>query len=179
MKITNSEFILLIIISENEYISGYKINVLIEKHGYREWAGIGSTSIYKGLKKLENIKFINCTLNVNKSDKGPIGKQYTLTETGLKKLREELKFGLSETREHNPRFKIALSGVDLLKQTEICKWLKKRVSFLEDEHQRLNKKKELKENKIFKVQMLFEHSLKAINNESKFTKYLINQYAVR
>jgi DNA-binding PadR family transcriptional regulator len=176
MNITNSEFILLILISENEEISGYKINILIEKYGYREWAGIGSTSIYKGLKKLESNGFVESSLDITKTTKGPIGKKYIVTKSGQKKLQEELKSGLSKTREHNPRFKIAFSGIDLLQYDQICKLLKKRILFLNSEYKRLDRKKELVEHNILKVRMLFEHSLQAIKSESKFTSYLIKQY---
>jgi len=176
MHLTNSEFILSILITENKEISGYKINTLIEKRGYREWAGIGATSIYKGLKKLEKIGYIEGSLDINKTTKGPIGKKYTITKSGEQQLSKELKSGLSETREHDQRFKIAFSGIDFLDKHEIVELLKKRVVFLESEFQRINDRKKLAEHNIFKVQMLFEHSLQAIKSESKFTTYLIKQY---
>jgi len=176
MDITNSEFFLLILIRENREISGYKINVLIEERGHREWAGIGSTSIYKGLKKLEINGFVRSGLDIHKTTKGPVGKKYLITATGQKQLIKELKSGLSETREHNPRFKIALSGIDLLENSQTVDLLEKRVSFLNSEYQRLNTKKGLMEHKVFKVQMMFDHSLEAIKSERKFTTNLIKQY---
>ncbi|MCK5052076.1 MAG: helix-turn-helix transcriptional regulator [Candidatus Cloacimonetes bacterium] len=176
MNITNSELILSILICENKEISGYKINSLIEKYGYREWAGIGPTSIYKGLKKLKKIGYIESRFDLNKTTKGPVGKIYIITKSGKTQLLEELRSGLSETREHNQRFKIAFSGIDLLEKTEICELLEKRVLFLNSEFKRINTKKKLIEHKILKVQMLFEHSLWAIKSEIKFTTYLIKQY---
>ncbi len=178
METSNSEFILLILINEHEQISGYQINTLIKNHGYREWAGIGATSIYKGLKKLEQNQLVESTLDVHKTTKGPVGRQFTLTDGGRKQLRFELKSGLSETREHNPRFKIALSGSDILRKSVVCNWLGKRVSFLQSEIERLESKKGWMEHQVLKVQMMFEHSLWAIQNEVQFTEYLIKQFQV-
>jgi DNA-binding PadR family transcriptional regulator len=179
MNITNSEFILMILIIENKEISGYKMNILIEERGYREWAGIGSTSIYKGLKRLENLGFICSSLDVHKTTKGPIGKKYKITRFGKKQLSEELKSGLSGTKGQNQRFKIALSGIDLLENSVVPDLLENRVLFLNSEYKRLSKMKKLTKHEPLKVQMLFEHSLRAIRSESKFTVYLAEQYKRR
>ena len=176
MILTNTEFILSLLINENSKISGYKINKLIEERGYREWAGIGTTSIYKGLKKLEKIRCIKSQMDIKKKSKGPVGKLFTQTDLGKTYLLEELRSGLSETREHDPRFKIAISGIELLKQTEVYELLGKKLLFLKAELTRLNNKKQLIKHAPFKVQMLFEHSLRAIKNEKNFTNYLIKQY---
>ncbi|MCK4979968.1 MAG: hypothetical protein KAS62_06210, partial [Candidatus Delongbacteria bacterium] len=115
-------------------------------------------------------------LDIEKNTKGPIGKNYLVTTLGKKKLLDEIKLGLSEIREYDPRFKIALSGIYLLKKIEVCKLLNKRILFLKNESKRINTKKELTEHNNFIAQMLFEHSLQAINSEIKFTIYLIKKY---
>jgi DNA-binding PadR family transcriptional regulator len=53
MQLTNVEIALLQLIREKKLVSGYEIDALIEERGYRNWAGIGKTSIYNTLKKLK------------------------------------------------------------------------------------------------------------------------------
>lgn len=57
-KINNVELTLLEIIREKSNTSGYEIRKIIEERGYREWANIGKTSIYVGIKKLKEKSLI-------------------------------------------------------------------------------------------------------------------------
>lgn len=49
-QLSNVEMVLLQIIAELNQMSGYEINKRIEQRGYREWAKIGTTSIYVGFQ---------------------------------------------------------------------------------------------------------------------------------
>ena len=51
-QLPTAEAVLMLIVKEHGPISGYSTQRLVDEAGYREWAGIGSTSIYSGLKKL-------------------------------------------------------------------------------------------------------------------------------
>ena len=53
MVLTNVETALLQLIGEKKLVSGYELNALIEERGYRNWVGIGKTSIYNTLLKLK------------------------------------------------------------------------------------------------------------------------------
>jgi len=173
MKLSNTELILLIQINEHKEISGYQLNLIIEKYGYREWAGIGTTSIYVGLKNIEIKSLARSELDFKKTTKGPVGKLYTLTKSGKEKLKKELYLGLSETREHDKRFKIAVSGMDYLQNQEILDLLSKRMQFLEKEFKRLTKIFENQQSEmIFKAEVLFSHTFTSIKNEINFTKQL-------
>ena len=123
MKLSNTELILLILINEHRVISGYRVNSLIEKYGYRQWAGIGTTSIYVGLKNLEKKGLTESTMDYEKITKGPVGKIFSINKSGKQCLLQELRKGLSKTREHDTRFKIAISGMDFLKKGEIIVWV--------------------------------------------------------
>jgi len=173
MTLSNTELILLILINEHEEISGYKLNSIIEKYGYREWAGVGTTSIYVGLKNIEKKSLAKSKLDLNKTTKGPVGKLYSITKSGEEILKNEISSGLSQTREYDKRFKIAISGMDYLKNQEISDLLSKRIQFLENEFTRLTKVFEKQKSEIvFKAEVLFSHTFASIRNEINFTKQL-------
>ena len=173
MKLSNTELILLIQINEHNEISGYQLNSNIKKYGYREWAGIGTTSIYVGLKNIERKSLAKSELDLKKTTKGPVGKLYTITKSGKEKLKNEISLGLSETREHDKRFKIAVSGMDHLQNHEIHDLLLKRIQFLENEFTRLTKIFENQQSEmVFKAEVLFSHTFSSIKNEINFTKQL-------
>ena len=139
-----------------------------------EWAGIGTTSIYTGLKNLEKKGLVKSRMDLLKTTKGPVGKLYSLKDSGNKILKEELHKGLSGTREHDKRFKIAVSGMDCLQKQEICDLLAMRIQFLKNEFKRLSKTyKDQQAEMVFKAEVLFDHSLEAIKNEINFTNQLI------
>jgi len=173
MKLSNTELILLILINDYNEISGYQLNSNIKKYGYREWAGIGTTSIYVGLKNIKKKGFATSELDLKKSTKGPVGKLYTITQSGIETLKQEISSGLSETREHDNRFKIAISGMDFLQKIEILDLLSKRIQFLEKEYTRVkNIFESQKSEMIFKAEVLFTHTFSSIKNEINFTQQL-------
>lgn len=173
MKLSNTELILLILINDHEEISGYQLNSIIEKYGYREWAGVGTTSIYVGLKNIEKKSLAKSKLDYHKTTKGPVGKLYSITKSGKEMLKNEISSGLSETREHDKRFKIAISGMDYLKNQEIHDLLSERIQFLENELTRLTRVFEIQKSEmVFKAEILFSHTFASIRNEINFTKQL-------
>jgi len=173
MKLSNTELILLILINEHEEISGYQLNAIIEKYGYREWAGVGTTSIYVGLKNIERKSLAKSELDLKKTTKGPVGKLYSITKSGKDLLKTEISSGLSQTREHDKRFKIAISGMNYLENQEINDLLLKRIQFLENEFTRLTKVfKKQKSEMVFKAEVLFSHTFASIKNEINFTRQL-------
>ncbi len=179
MKISNTELILLILINEHKEISGYQLNSVIEKYGYREWAGVGTTSIYAGLKNIEKKGLARGKLDYKKTTKGPVGRLYSVTNSGKEILKAEISSGLSETRENDKRFKIAVSGMDFLKNQEIYDLLSERIRFLENEFARLAKKFESqKPEMVFKAEILFNHSFSSIRNEINFTKQLAEKIKI-
>ncbi|MEZ4811955.1 MAG: hypothetical protein R2883_00420 [Caldisericia bacterium] len=68
------------------------------------------------------------------------GNVFTLTKIGEEALSEMVKEGLSKTRENNPLFNLALSGLDILSKDEVIACLSKRIKFLESEAERLRGK---------------------------------------
>jgi DNA-binding PadR family transcriptional regulator len=174
--LSNVEFALLQLISENGELSGYSISRLIEERGYREWADIGDTSIYTGLEKLNKNEFVRFYVDTDKQGKGPLPKKFNLTHKGKKILKEEVVEALSVTRERDRRFDIALAAIREIAPAEAIQALEKRKLFLSTEMQRINTKFIQQDGQALPkhVQILFKHPLILIKAELKFMDEIID-----
>ena len=128
---TAPEMALLTILSEGASLSGYDINKIIDERGFREWAGIGSTSIYSGLKKLEKKNFIKLIIDSKKSGKGPLPNKFKITKQGMANLKTEIKLILSSEARKDSKFDIALASIIILDIKEIDQALNERKEKLE------------------------------------------------
>lgn len=174
-KISNVEFALLQLIAESSNISGYEINKLVEERGYREWADIGTTSIYVGLDKLSKKELVESQIDTNKTGKGPLPKRFTLTQKGKNVLRDTIIESLSLTRERDHRFDLAVAAIPFISSQEAVDALNRRKSFLLSEQKRLEGKFHSQGGyKLpFFVRALFAHPLALIDAEIKFTNQLV------
>ena len=176
-KLSNIEFVLAQIIWELEAASGYRINKVIIERQYRNWADIGTTSIYTGLERLSRKRFIDSKFMDKKSGRGPVPKLFKLTPLGKKILKEEVVKSLNFSRERDRRFELALAASPILKADEFRKALLSRIDQLKESYKEIEKKfKEDGGNKLpMHVKALFEHSFFLISNEIDFTGKLIGQ----
>jgi DNA-binding PadR family transcriptional regulator len=176
-RISNVEFILLSLIHENGKISGYGLNTLIEERGYREWADIGTTSIYTGLKKLKQKGYVTSATDRYKKGKGPKGVNYTITPSALSLLKAEVKQGLSTARERGGRFMLAISALPILSSKEVIEALVQRTAYLRQESERVHQKYEQQKAYLpLHAELLFRYSFAAIKNEIAFTEEMIEYY---
>jgi DNA-binding PadR family transcriptional regulator len=136
--LSNVEFALLQLISEDGELSGYMISRLVEERGYREWADIGDTSIYTGLEKLNKKGLVRFYVDTDKQGKGPLPKKFNLTDKGREIFKGEVLEALSATRERDRRFDIALAAIHHIDTGEALQALEKRKSFLLAERQRID-----------------------------------------
>jgi DNA-binding PadR family transcriptional regulator len=136
-EISNAEYMLCALIREGGKASGYRLNTVIRERGYREWADIGMTSIYGGLKKLECKGLISGQRVRRKTTQGPAAVEYGLTVEGARLLKEETEKGLSGTRERDRRFDLALSAIDVVSRDKSRALIGKRKAFLESEYERM------------------------------------------
>ncbi|MCH5585572.1 PadR family transcriptional regulator [Shimazuella sp. AN120528] len=175
--ISNVEFMLLQMIEECHEASGYDIKKLVEQRGYREWANIGTTSIYTGLKKLSDKGWIASEESDEKSGKGPIPTRYTLTKAGMTKLRNEILDSLSSTRERDNRFDLGLAALPVIGKDKAIVALQKRLVFLREALKKIRQKYKLQGDVQLplNVRALFLHSISMINNEEQFVFSLINE----
>jgi DNA-binding PadR family transcriptional regulator len=171
--LSNAEYLLLALLREREATSGYALNAMISERGYREWADVGMTSVYVGLKKLATKGLVHGRLATDKTTQGPAAKEFSLTEKGRDLLLEETAKGLSETRERDRRFDLALSSADVLTSEAALESIQKRTTFLESEQKRISDLISGQEQLIsFTGALIFKHTLHLIRSEIGFLKDL-------
>jgi DNA-binding PadR family transcriptional regulator len=175
--ISNVEFMLLQMIAECGQASGYDIKKLVDERGYRQWANIGTTSIYVGLKKLSDKGWIVSEESTEKFGKGPSPNRFALTEAGMVKLQNEIYDSLSSTRERDNRFDLGLAAMPLIEKENAMAALRKRLVFLQEVSTKINQKYELQGGVQLPlhVRSLFLHSLKLIDSEREFVCHLLKE----
>lgn len=175
--LSNVEFMLLQMIKECGQASGYDLKKLVDQRGYREWANIGTTSIYAGLKKLNDKGWIITVKLDEKSGKGPMPNCFTLTEAGNTKLKQEILDSLSSARERDRRFDLGLSALAFVKKEEAVDALRNRLDFLLETSQKIEQKYESQGGVQLplNVRALFLHSVGMIEHERTFVSNLIRE----
>lgn len=175
--LSNVEFMLLQMIAECRQASGYDIKKLVDRRGYREWANIGTTSIYLGLKKLNDKGWIASEKSDGKSGKGPMPYRFALTEAGMAALRNEILDSLSSSRERDNRFDLGLVALPFVGKDEAVEALRKRLDFLQQTSIQIRKKYESQGGVRLplNVRALFLHPISLIESEQAFVASLINE----
>jgi DNA-binding PadR family transcriptional regulator len=175
-ELSNVEIALLQIITENKEISGYEINQLLIERGYRQWAGIGTTSIYVGLKKLEKKGLLNSFVDTKKQGKGPLPKKFKVNSKGTVRFKDEIKNILIYSREKE-RFDLGIGSFPVLENSEVIECLIKRKKFLEDTLRIVfDKYNSQGGNKLpLQARALFQHSFVTIKEDIKFIDFLTNE----
>jgi len=176
-QLSNVEFMLLQLIAECNQASGYDINKLIDQRGYREWANIGTTSVYAGLKKLNHKGLIESEDSGEKSGKGPMPIRFVLTEAGMAMLRNEIISGLSSSRERDNRFDLGLAALPFIDKDEAIEALRKRQVVLGEALQNIRQKYESQGSIRLPlyVRALFLHPMSLIESEQAFVAKIINE----
>ncbi len=173
-KISNVEFILLALLHEQQKATGYHLNTLVNERSYREWADIGTTSIYTGLKKLKQKGYVTSAADRYKTGRGPKGVKYALTEEGLSILKHETEQGLSKARERGGRFILALSALPVLDVGKAKTAFAERITFLRQEYARVHAKYEQQQaDMVFHADLLFQYSFENLKHEITVTEHLL------
>lgn len=156
-KVADAELVLLLLIAENPEINGYKLKQLVDNRGMREWAGVGMSSIYMIVKKLEQKGLIRSKIDEFKTTKGPRGKLFSISEVGQEVLLSEIELALSSASESSQRFMIALSGIRQVGYENALILLKKRKDHLLLEAARISKSN-LQQNALpIEAELIFEY----------------------
>jgi DNA-binding PadR family transcriptional regulator len=168
------EFLLLSLIREQQKLTGYHLNTLVDERGYREWADIGTTSIYTGLKKLKEKGYVTSATDRYKTGRGPKGVKYALTESGLSVLKSETEQGLAKARERGGRFMLALSALPVLKTEVALTALEQRIDYLQKESARIQAIYERQQAAMhFYADLLFRYTFENIRNEVTVTENIL------
>lgn len=175
-RIANVEVALLEIIKEKNETSGYEVRRIIEERGYKEWANIGKTSIYVGIKKLEKKGLITVNSLQKKKGKGPLPNKINLTKLGEKVVVEEIKKALL-SQKNLPLYYLGIAGIRLINKDSALEILKRREIS--------NLKIIEKINEIFKgkggdslpleAKALFEHPISLIKSDNQFLMKFIKE----
>ncbi|CUH97227.1 hypothetical protein P22_3354 [Propionispora sp. 2/2-37] len=175
MELTNAEFVLLQIVCDRTTVSGYEINQLIKDCGYRDWAELGTTSIYVGLNKLGKKKLVNSYIDTDKQGRGPVPRKFEITAEGRAVLQQETIEALSSTRERDFRFDLALAAIPFVDKDAVVAALQQRISLLtEVANDYWHKLEALKKRRVpVNLQALYQHPLVLIKNEIEFMDNLI------
>lgn len=176
-SLSNAELMLLQIIEEYKEISGYDLNKVVEKKALRDWAEIGTTSIYVSLKKLEKKEFVSYFIDKTKTGKGPPPRKYSVSAKGKKVLTNEILKALSTAAERDKRFDLAFNGISFLPRVVVILALEKRIEYLA----------ELSENLQFQFddfggesmplheKAIYEHRFLSIGAEIEFMQSMLVQ----
>lgn len=172
----NNGFMLLAVIAETGPVSGYKLNQIMERRGYRAWADIGSTSIYVNLKKLSSEGLIEGVASGSKNTKGPESILYRCLDSGKAMLVRLILESLQTTREHDRRFDLALSVIQLAPKSQVLDALNQRVAMLSRHKQRIQDLRQSQSDELsYQGNLLFERTLYFLENEREYTVRLIRQ----
>ncbi|OHD57091.1 MAG: hypothetical protein A2Y33_09200 [Spirochaetes bacterium GWF1_51_8] len=176
-QISNAEFALMEIILEKGEISGYDIDTLIEERGFRSWADIGTTSIYMGLDKLKKRGFAGGRLDLEKKGRGPLPRLYSLTDTGIRALRDAVYAALSSPGSRHSRFDLALAGIPILSKPEQIEALGRRRDGLNTVLISVERTYHAQggEHLPLPARLLFEHSFSQLRNELDFIEKAITE----
>ncbi|RAR43910.1 PadR family transcriptional regulator [Paenibacillus sp. MDMC362] len=177
VNLSNVEFMLLQILAELDQASGYDINKLIDQRGYRQWAHIGTTSVYTGLKKLNGKGMIMSEHSGEKSGKGPMPTRFVITDNGTAALKDEVLSSLSTTRERDQRFDLALAALPFIEKDEAIEALRKRLDLLSEALMNIKQTYESQGGARLPlhVRSLFQHPLNLIESEHAFVMSLIHE----
>lgn len=170
-KITNVEMALLEIIKEKSKTSGYEVRKIIEERGYKEWANIGKTSIYIGIKKLKKKGFITIKTMKKKEGKGPLPNKINLTKLGEKVLVEEIKKALL-SQKNLPLYYLGIAGIGLIKKDIALELLKRREIINQKIIEEIKRifKKQGGDRLSLEAKALFEHPILLIRADTDFIK---------
>lgn len=169
----NKEIALLGLLTEGPKY-GYQLENDIEARGMREWTEIGFSSIYYLLNKSEARGWVVSTLG--ESSKGPVRKLYALTESGWGQLRQEVARLLSAPRPNTGEFDLGLAFMSILPPAQVTQALRQYQQNLEaglahvDQRWAQSGKSHLPDH----VEILFSHSLHAIQSELDWVANLLN-----
>lgn len=176
--ISNVQFLLLSLLQMEGSLTGYEINKLLKKRGYREWANIGNTSVYNGLSALQKKNWIELRLAQKSSGKGPAPNVATLLPEGEKILKKHCLSVLESLSPPAGSFELAVTCIGFLDSQDATAALKKRAEQLRNQINRVKSQKyEPQGGKKLPLsaRLLFEYSFLKMQTQADFCERAANQ----
>jgi DNA-binding PadR family transcriptional regulator len=177
VNLPTSEFATLHLLAEKGEASGYELDGLVEERGFREWAALGTSSIYSALKSLGAKGLARSRVDAEKSGKGPPSRMFSLTPEGERVLRAQVAEGLSSSSSADVRFSLALAAMPVLTPAETLASLATRQTRLGEAGAAVARKFDADGGQRLPVhvRLLFRHSRLLIDAERRFTREAIQQ----
>jgi DNA-binding PadR family transcriptional regulator len=175
--LTNAQLMLLQVIHEHLVITGYDINKHVLNLKYKDWADIGKTSIYTGLKVLQEKKYVSSYIDMDKTGKGPLPRKYSLTEAGKEMLKSEMINTIETSREREKRLDLVISAIQILSFQDILAAFDQRMVYLNSEFIRISNDFEEQKNCLpIGGEFLYSRILSSLRNEIDFAKTVLSYY---
>jgi len=174
-SISNSEARLLETLAVEGELSGYQMISCIE--GFAAGEPLGSTSVYTGLKSLEEKGCLTARIDTSKRGKGPLPKKYRITEQGMEAAKSRVFDDLVEGTLQDGRFDLALSGMALLGKEAVLQALRRRRMNLEGRLDGIKERFVARGGGDLPLHQeeLFRHSMVLLETERRFVAELIDR----
>ena len=176
IKLTQGEVAILSLLSEGE-THGYALNEAIENRGFRNRAGIGFSSIYAILNRLEKKKLI--TSRLNPSEKGPAKKLYKLTRKGKTILLKSIKRYISEPDRPRSRVDLGAAYITLLSPGEAIQCLEHYQRQLQERLVHIKQIHKDQQPLPFGAEIIFDHGFIKGRAELKWVEKVLGQLKQR
>jgi DNA-binding PadR family transcriptional regulator len=153
----------------------YDLDRTIEERGMRNWTQIGFSSIYYVLKRLERAGLIKGSLEAVQGK--PSRRNFTITETGRKAMREKIVSVLSSCPKLISPFDLGLANIGLLSPEEAVECLQKHIGSLDERALFLERgiAESLGRSDPYQVTLLFELPLVQLEAERECIRNLIKR----
>ena len=172
---TDSELAILGLLDELDFASGYGVAAVARARGMKRWAGLSTTSVYKGLRSLVVQRLVLAKPDSRKSGRGPAGNLFQLSPAGRKRVRQALRDALEEAPEQSVRYRLALAFVELVGRKQAVVQLRCRFEALASRMREVKSVAKGKHGVASPVGALlvFEYALHGLEAECRVTKVLL------
>lgn len=173
-RISDIEAAILGLLYEHHHYA-YRLEQIIKKRGMRYWAGIGFSSIYYVLKRLEEKNLVESKLRTKEGK--PSRKVYYITAEGRQAMQEKIQEVLSENKKPISSFDLGMANIEMLEPEKVINCLnhyikstEKRIRFLE---QSITMQKDIKA--PYNVIALFSRPLSLLKAEKTWVENFIRE----
>lgn len=160
-NLTLSEQLLLGILAEKDY-HGYDIEKVIKERGMRQWTGIGFSSIYYLLNRLEQNEFVTAT-KIKDAQQGR--KLYAITAKGIAACTQATRLTLLDEYSQEPLL-IGLANSPMLNNGDLVNILKRRREITKQRIREITKTRQLQGQLPAFVGAIFDYSLRKLEAEA-------------
>jgi DNA-binding PadR family transcriptional regulator len=126
---TSDIVVLAQVVANKDGVSGKGIDKILDNRGTRNWAEIGTSSVYNSLNRLEMYAYVR---GEQQKREGHEVKLYYVTPTGTEVLMRELKYRLSTPKMVQDEIDISVAHLPLLKKEDVLKALKSYIDSVDE-----------------------------------------------